>query len=138
MTTRTWTREELDRVHPLPEGCSWRFTYGGELAVVFTDADGEFVEVMFEGGQVLASVAHGQPYGEDIHEGIALPLILASQGLDSREAMAKRLDELADVALARVAPLAAAGRDERAYQADGDATGLRTGAAMVRRGRVAP
>jgi hypothetical protein len=105
---------------------------------VFKDADGEFVEVMFEGGQVLASVAHGQPYWNDIHEDVALPVILASRGMDSLEALAAAMLETGHCLELEAVTHDGHGDRETACIRSGEALGLRIAAAMLRRGTVKP
>ena len=130
---RIWTIEELTRVHPLPDGWTWaaeRVTAVRGDWEVWLDDEGELCSWYEpDGGSMLRC---------DPPADVALAVILASKGLDSLAAMADALDKMADTALSRIKPLVDAGRSERAYQADGDATGLRTGARMVRRGTVNP
>jgi hypothetical protein len=93
------------------------------------------MEIWVEDGSLL----HNQPDGlDDPPADVCLAVILASRGMDSLGAMAAELDRLRDVELARIAPLADAGRHARAYHADGAAGGLRIAAAMLRRGTVQP
>jgi hypothetical protein len=126
MSARVWTREELDRVHPLPKGDMdgfgprppwfWRVDPTGPVAFsVCHSVDGE---VWVDAAGRLCSSDGDPPWP------VALAVILASQGLDSREAMA---DEVGAYALA-------AGRDGR----HDVASQLYDVASLVRRGRVEP
>jgi hypothetical protein len=148
--SRQWTREELDRVHPLPDDDEpWEWIEDGQTAdgvqlwaaavidhdygdpevasLVSVDADGR---LRFDGGDDEMPPAD-----------VALAVILASQGLDSREAMAAAMDSDEATARANAAALADASRDEPdlyvdAVRAVGCAEGFRHAAAMLRRGRV--
>ena len=117
MTARGWTREELDRVHPLPDGWAWRLWAGEPMACsgtleIFADGD----EVW---GQGRESSMTALPCA------VALAVILASRGCDSLAEMAGRLE--ADSRKGAVHDW------ERGY-----AAGLAFAAAVVRRGRVNP
>jgi hypothetical protein len=57
---REWTIEELDRVHPLPDGWAWRLWDGGPMACSGTleiSADGD--EVWGQGREAMATVLDG-------------------------------------------------------------------------------
>jgi hypothetical protein len=85
MTSRQWTREELDRVHPLPDGWEWAEILEPNICdqrwcAVYGDDDPGRVSVTVEGFVEVD--------GEDVPVAVALAVILASQGLDSLAAMA--------------------------------------------------
>jgi hypothetical protein len=112
MSARVWTREELDRVHPLPEGWAWRLWDGEPMA-----CSGE-LEIFADGDEVW-----GQGRGANmtaLPSAVCIAVILASQGLDSREAMAAEMDSAAD--------------EDRECCAER----LRYAADMLRRGTVTP
>lgn len=129
--SRIWTLKELDDMHSLPEGWTWaddpsvgwHARYPGGYTVCIDASDD--VVALHDGTR------HFEPPAR-----VALAVILASKGLDSLAAMADELDRLRVVELDRIAPLAAKGRHERAYHADGHATGLHKAAAMLRRGTI--
>ncbi len=136
MSARIWTREELDRVHPLPDGWGWKrdALTGSWVAVALDDGDeweaGDTVGIC--GGAVhLETASDFDP--PPAH--VALAVILASQGLDSREAMAAEFERRAKDNRARA---------ERAFTAsmeirqEGMADALDEAAAMLRRGRLQP
>jgi hypothetical protein len=131
MTARVWTREELDRVHPLPDGWTWAFDesvgwYGRHPggATVCVDDFGDVLALSF-GTTIISPCA-----------AVTIPIILASQGLDSREAMADAMDARRDDMLARAA--AAAALSELAAFAEGRAVQAAVDSAMLRRGQVNP
>ena len=131
MTTRVWTREELDRVHPLPDGWSWELHETGPCAsrrIEHHSGCMKRVEVKVVKGNMWALLRR-----EDTELGewvvapadVALAVILASRGCDSLAEMAGRLE--ADSRKGAVHDW------ERGY-----AAGLAFAAAVVRRGRVNP
>jgi hypothetical protein len=146
--TRQWTIEELDRVHPLRDGWSWDVAFGappvarygtgiGSLAVYVDDGElvsekmlpptGERFECMFGCKAANEGTSHEPPPAD-----ITLAVILASKGLDSREAMAAEVERES----ARLVPATA---DATAHCWAGyGRDGLRRVAAMLRRGTVRP
>lgn len=88
MSARVWTVEELDQVHPLPEGWVW---------IKSVDASGRWIA---DNGDACVEVdAHGRLTTSDVDgedRDVVLAVILASKGLDSTEALAKALATLAD------------------------------------------
>jgi hypothetical protein len=120
---REWTIEELDRVHPLPDGWAWRLWDGGPMACSGTleiSADGD--EVWGQGRESNMTALPSK---------VCLAVILASQGLDSREAMATVLDGVAR-------EIEAGKTGQRAHDGALDCAAAATMrcAAIVRRGRV--
>lgn len=91
MTARVWTREELDRMHPLHEGWAWRQAKDGRwYAIALYDSPG------WEAGDVV-EVLDGQVRRDDAGDDwwpapvdVALAVILASKGLDSLAEMLRR------------------------------------------------
>jgi hypothetical protein len=139
---RQWTREGLDRVHPLPDGWEWTQHYvNGDLvwhALHHWDEDDEAAEAT-----CFVWPDNSVDVEGDVPLSVALAVILASQGLDSREAMAAAMDSDEATARANAAALADASRGEPdlyvdAMRAVGCAEGFRHAAAMLRRGRVQP
>jgi hypothetical protein len=126
---RQWTREELDRVHPLPEADGFHILYAWEWCVAGPHVSAREVdtsepnEVWVDGNGNLAS-SEGEPPAS-----VALAVILASRGMDSREAMAAAMDTVAE--RVKAAPIASEEMRGRAWQAT-------AAAMMLRRGRVAP
>jgi hypothetical protein len=128
MTARVWTLEELDRVHPLPEGWAWRLWDGEPMA-----CSGE-LEIFADGDEVW-----GQGRGANmtaLPSAVCIAVILASQGLDSREAIADALAGFAGVSLQCEGDSPAGSEDAAPFGAQ--ASAYTVGAAMVRRGTVAP
>lgn len=94
MSARVWTREELDRVHPLPGDWEWMrdgaTTVGGVpmwSAVILDDDYGET-----EVSSIICVDQEGRLHCElgsdDTHTAdVALAVILTSKGLDSSDAM---------------------------------------------------
>lgn len=151
MSARVWTREELDRVHPFSderkrEGWVWAMLGGGHWCArnrsdyVWVDARGVLVTkcTEFVPAGVFAPPAD-----------VALAVILASNGLDSREAMAAAMDSMASKA-GRRSLLAGGWEDpepgEEHVNEDSEAESLYAGMAdgfvaaakMLRRGTVQP
>jgi hypothetical protein len=129
--SRQWTREELDRVHPLPDGWEWGLdVYGHPYA---RDTVGRTIEV--DHGNLLALTP---PSGDrfDPPGPVALAVILASQGLDSREAIADALAGFAGVSLQCEGDSPAGSEDAAVFGAQ--ASAYMVAAAMLRRGRVEP
>lgn len=126
---RQWTITELNRVHPLPGGWWWQIN---RLATGGIEAVSEDSRVFVGAGNLCLNGRRGTDTG------VIEAVILASKRLDSFAAMAWALEDKAEASIGRIAPLAEAGRHERAYHEDGHATGLRSAAAMLRRGTVAP
>jgi hypothetical protein len=96
MTTRQWTKEELDRAHPLV-GWAWAYRANGSWCAR-NEENGRRRDVWVSGvGHLVAecSVPMGMPYSIDPPSDIALAVILASKGLDSLAAMARSLDDFA-------------------------------------------
>lgn len=87
--TRQWTVEELNRVHPLPAGWSWadddsvgwHARHPGGYTVCIDDRD--YVLALWMGTTIVSPP-----------RAVALAVTLASQGLDSREAMATAIEAL--------------------------------------------
>jgi hypothetical protein len=124
VSARVWTRAELDRVHPLPGGWEWSVCRDGSAAAIY-----------FRGG-IIQVDDDGDLVGRDteyLPSAVCLAVILASQGLDSREAMAAEFDRRAKDNRARA---------ERAFTAsmeirqEGMADALDEAASMLRRGTV--
>ena len=115
MTARVWTCEELDRVHPLPEGWTWEW-WEREQAWAICRAVGGGWMYFDADGRPHTDVFAGDPPREAV-----LALCLASKGLDSMEAMA---DEVERFSTLHEQPAKYRSR-------------LREVAAMLRRGTVA-
>jgi hypothetical protein len=118
---RQWTLEKLNEGHPLPDGWAWRLWDGEPMACsgdleIFADGD----EVWGQGRESNMTALPSK---------VCLAVILASQGLDSREAMAADLDERVAKALPRA--------EDSPYH-EGLLTGYACAAMMLRRGTVAP
>jgi hypothetical protein len=136
MSARVWTREELDRVHPLPDGWTWARELDDPLFA--RGPYGSSVSVCRESGDVVSVIYDEQGRFNHFPPAlVALAVILASQGLDSREAMADALDRRA-VAADRDADVSGRHRDGEADSAGYacEAQALRYAAAMLRRGTV--
>lgn len=115
MTARVWTVEELDRVHPLPDGWRWHWDIIG-LRWVAQATDASFDAVVADGSTVhLRDGIDHRVYPPPA--AVALPVLLASKGLDSLGALADALSEC----------LPSASASERLWAT-----------AMLRRGRVNP
>lgn len=136
--TREWTREELDRVHPLPEGWAWaRRLNGSWFARHF--ANGARCEVWVSAGSLIAAVyGAAEPESIDPPVDVALPVILASKGLDSLGEMADEMALEAAKAKERARTHRLNRQTAMAYSNDGQQSGLTAAAAMLRRGRVQP
>ncbi len=127
MNTRQWTVEELTSVHPLPDG--WTWNTGKSVFRVW-------VEALNESGDCITVDENGDLMWrglEYIPAALVLPVILASQGLDSREAIGVALEARARKHLSDPA------------ESPGDrhagvvlSVGLRLAASMVKRGTVQP
>jgi hypothetical protein len=116
MTSRQWTREDLDRVHPLPDGWTWEQDYVGEwCAANRTTKRRPGLVRLTDDGRLDGGVKLGPD--ELIPADVALAVILASQGLDSLAALADAVHET----------LVTGSASERLWVA-----------AMVRRGKVTP
>lgn len=95
--TRQWTIEELDRVHPLPDGWVWRMNNRTPCAEATVSSDtwdaGDLVMIYGEGTGLGACVQRVDrdcdvwPAPVDI----ALAVLLASKGLDSTAHLVKCL-----------------------------------------------
>jgi hypothetical protein len=83
MATRQWTKEELDDVQRLPDG--WDWCIWKPVPVAHRAADG--AEVWIEHGRLVSSKVIEVP------PGIMLALSEVTIGLDSREWIARNLDE---------------------------------------------
>jgi hypothetical protein len=139
MTARVWTVEELDRVHPLPRGWHWRIEDGG-----VDDGDGYHLTAVdpsdhdpFNDDDAEVWVLDGglESTRASIPTDVALPVILASKGLDSREAMAAEIESAAK----RVAVEAGSMPDfAHAAHEMGRARQAVAIAEMLRRGTVEP
>ena len=123
VTDRVWTKEELERVWPLPDGWTWTRDMGWMAiwkggGLVGVDAS----------GHLLASFTSGIPLA------VSLAVVSVALGLDSREDIAAAIVKSGDI-------------EERIGKAAGG-TSIITGMAraaeayrcaeMVRRGRVSP
>jgi hypothetical protein len=89
MSARVWTREELDRVHPLPEG--WEWNTGKSVFRVW-------VEALNESGDCITIDENGDLMWrglEYLPADLVLPVILASKGLDSFAELADAMDGVA-------------------------------------------
>jgi hypothetical protein len=133
MSARIWTREELDRVHPLP-GWRWHQSpFGGWHAVAVTDEaewdSGDVVDIVC--GAVRCRSENGDTGLPPCH--VALAVILASQGLDSREAMADACGEQVRDNRHRAGH---ALTDEMEIRQDAMADAWHDAEAMLRRGTV--
>jgi hypothetical protein len=145
VSARVWTREELDSVHTLPEADddddrSWRWRLeadGCHVAVGWHDdhdgVEGEHLVWVGKGGW-LRSVCGD--YEVPPPATVALAVILASQGLDSREAMATEMDKRRDQTLQEAFGYAAKGEMDMSAACDGEANSYYEAAAMLRRGTV--
>ncbi len=125
MTARQWTREELDRVHPLPEGWAWRLWEGEPMACSGT------LEVFADGSEVWGQGRESNMTSLPVD--VCLAVILASRGMDSLGAMADAMAVKADESLA----LSCQAKDECELHI-GCASAWLDAAAMLRRGTVAP
>jgi hypothetical protein len=133
MTARVWTREELDRVHPLPEGWAWHWDTTDEHweALTFSgyfDEDGERV------ADGWCYVENDIPYNDGGTVQVVLAVILASKGLDSFDAMARAMETAANDNARRAAT---AFTDEHAARVEGMADAYEESFKMLRRGTVA-
>lgn len=140
MTARVWTVEELDRVHPLPDGDEdehgwrWHIAHDGSLRALgwYDDHDGvvgEHQVVYWRGALISVCGDYNVPPPGDV----ALAVILASQGLDSREAMALCMENTArDIESKRN------GQPGYDVSLECAAAATRRCAVWVRRGTVAP
>jgi hypothetical protein len=144
--TRQWTRDALDAAHPEVKAAGWEWKHGGDKpTAIRANYDGDAGpgdwHVWVDECDTVCSMFYYRTGGSEPYDpptDIALAVALASRGMDSLGAMAAEIDRLRDGELARIAPLADAGRHERAYHADGAAGGFRIAAAMLRRGTVNP
>jgi hypothetical protein len=135
MTSRQWTREELDRVHPLSEG--WAWAYSERLnwhAVAVVNVPGRMADdtVAVVSGDVLRVDSYFPQLAS-----VALAVILASHGLDSREAMADALQAHVDEDASRLADVGPEDRTTGLVLA-ARANAAAAIVAMLRRGRVEP
>jgi hypothetical protein len=129
MTARVWTREDLDRVHPLPDGWEW----DADPSVGWYALHRSGSVCVDDSGDVLALFNGTERF--DSPAVVCLAVILASQGMDSREAMATALDVLADAADAEMYEAAHTPASDRA---EGRSDAFEVAAAMLRRGTVQP
>jgi hypothetical protein len=134
VTARVWTVEELDRVHPLPEGWRWLTDDDGETWMAI--ADNEMQEpacFVWDDGSLGCD--------EGVPLPVALAVILASQGRDSFKAMAAALDVEAENHLAwagRVTPTGALNTADQMRESAAVCDAYAHAAEMLRRGRVQP
>jgi hypothetical protein len=137
VTARVWDVDELDRVHPLPEG--WRWTYDH-------DVDDGLWHAEHEDGRRFVSAyvaATGDVYVEVFPSGkapraVVDAVILASQGWDSFEHIARHFDGVAKFHKGVADDYGWSGdRDgaSRERERQGKAESV---AEMLRRGRVEP
>lgn len=134
MSARVWTVDELNRVHPLPDGWVWRLDHDGLIAAQGPINDARFVSVVWVGAACRLAVSHGCIPPADV----ALAVILASRGWNSHEAMAAELDTRRDAVLKEAFDYAAKGEMEMSATCDGEANSYHETAAMLRRRRVQP
>jgi hypothetical protein len=128
VSARAWTRAVLDRAHPLPAGWTWQESQANCGGAVWCALfDGERLDLddasCFVWPDGTVSIDGDVPWY------VALAVILASQGLDSREAMAKELDDRVAKSLPRA---------EGSPYHEGLLTGYACSAMMLRHGRVQP
>ena len=98
MSARVWTRDELNRVWPLPDGWAWVESLTHEASqkvwMAFRDlADG--CDEVFAVNGYLYQTRRGDGYYNPhayFHVSVTMPVILASLGLDSPAAIAAVLD----------------------------------------------
>jgi hypothetical protein len=125
----------LDRVHPLPDGWEWTQHYvNGDLvwhALHHWDEDDEAAEAT-----CFVWPDNSVDVEGDVPLSVALAVILASQGLDSREAIADALAGFAGVSLQCEGDSPAGSEDAAVFGAQ--ASAYMVAAAMLRRGRVEP
>jgi hypothetical protein len=136
---RQWTKEELDRVHPLV-GWAWAYRANGSWCAR-NEENGRRRDVWVSGaGHLVAecSIPMAMPYSIDPPVDIALAVILASKGRDSLAAMADALEVAADADHRAAAESDSHGERDDANTLDGRASGKVEAAAMVRRGTVEP
>jgi hypothetical protein len=145
--SRQWTREELDREHPLPEGeeegyewtWQWRILDGVACAFGWYDDNdgisGEHQVWVDSRWKCLRSTCGD--YEVPPPALVALAVILASQGLDSREAMADALQAHVDEDASRLADVGPEDRTTGLVLA-ARANAAAAIVAMLRRGRVEP
>jgi hypothetical protein len=84
MTARVWTIEELNRVHPLPEGWRWCLTL--DKGKPFAMRKTVYAEVTIIDGRVEITVSPDDH--PNVPDDVCLAVILASKGRDSFEHMA--------------------------------------------------
>lgn len=140
--TRVWTEEELDRVHPLPEGWLWskrgldtwcaRKAGGGGWMDVWVAGRADAEPALLT--ECVLPIGIPKPFMPPID--VALAVILASKGLDSREVMVAEMRRLAHRAemKAERSPSCSEQEAEWAWQ---QAT-WQEAAAMLQRGMVKP
>jgi hypothetical protein len=87
---RVWTVEELDLVHPLPDGWSWKYECDSWWAVLGDEDDAERASCfIWTDDRDRFGSAAGTLGCHDAPADVALAVILASKGLDSMDAMAR-------------------------------------------------
>jgi hypothetical protein len=121
----------LDRVHPLPDGWAWAFDDSVDWYA--RERRGHTVCVD-ERGNLVALNNGTQPFEPNAR--VVLAVILASQGLDSREAMADALQAHVDEDASRLADVGPEDRTTGLVLA-ARANAAAAIVAMLRRGRVA-
>jgi hypothetical protein len=97
MTARQWTREALDAAHPLPEWWEWAQRPNGSW-LARNRYKGAVSDVWVSSGTLVAecSLPMAEPYAINPPLDVALPVILASRGMDSLGAMAAEMERQAD------------------------------------------
>ena len=120
MSARVWTVEELDQVHPLPDG--WRWV---EEDFAWTATWHGLTGVGVEASGHMAGM-DGAP------RDVVLAVILASKGLDSNEALADALDD----ATRAVRFENVYGDPTEVAGLDGEAAAFEHAAELIRRGTV--
>jgi hypothetical protein len=137
--SRQWTREELDAVHPLPDGWEWWECEDGRWsAFAYAGAEGgcHGDTVLVEDDTVCCRDGEdGKRYPPPWR--VAVAVILASQGLDSREAMADALQVHVDEDASRLADVGPEDRTTGLVLA-ARANAAAAIVAMLRSGRVQP
>lgn len=144
MTARVWTIEELDRVHPLPDGWSWVGRGGGQWLAVRTGYDGDAGpgdwHIWVDECDTFCSMFYYYPRGAsepyDAPTDVALPVLLASKGLDSLGEMADALEGERVKAEQATCDAASVRFTIKANRHAGAAEAFAQSAAMLRRGTV--
>lgn len=130
MSARVWTKEELDRVHPLHDGFEWRIDDDGQPFAAIVRPGGRWYFAC--GWQGRCFLVRWEPTPVEV----VLAVALAIKGLDSYQAMAAAMGELAhraEMKAERSRPCSEAEAEWATKQAT-----WQEAAAMLRRGTVQP